>query len=378
MEQETAESEPLLLTKMKEAADTQYRKIVVVPVDFPTEIGAARERLESARSELQRLQHQETDAAARIDILNQNAAQIQAELPLSSAEYNAQKIPVCPICKVALDETLVAGCNLSTVSCDLENLRLSIETKTNELASHRQAAQALRERQQPLKGEIALAQQVFERTKSAVDRLERVLTERTDEIRTAERAADAVRRQESLAAERDRVAEALVGAEETLGHLKDEIIAHRSTQAAVFRDLSSKFDGILRELIPGDVSGHVSVDGIGLHLAVEMNGERSTAALDSWKVVAFDLAALAMTIEGSTHLPSMLLHDSPREADLGFSLYERLFWFIRKLESYGPDPLFQYIITTTTEPPSEFQTEPCLRLLLRGAPASERFLSVDL
>jgi hypothetical protein len=101
-------------------------------------------------------------------------------------------------------------------------------------------------------------------------------------------------------------------------------------------------------------------------------------ANDIWKVVAFDLAALAMTIEGSTHLSGLLLHDSPREADLGFSLYERLFWFVRKLEEYGPSPLFQYIITTTTEPPAEFRAKPWLRALLRGAPAAERFLGVDL
>lgn len=223
-----------------------------------------------------------------------------------------------------------------------------------------------------------MAEQVFERAKAAVDRLERAFTERTDEIRAAERASDAVRNQQALSVEREQVAEALAAAEEALAKVRGEQGAYRDAREVVFLDMSSKFDAILRELIPGPVSGRIFVDGNGIHLVVEMNGERSTAALDSSKVVAFDLAALAMTIEGSTHLPGLLLHDSPREADLGVSLYERLFSFVRDLEQYGPSPLFQYIITTTTEPPSEFQTKPWLSALLRGAPASERFLGVDL
>jgi hypothetical protein len=85
-----------------------------------------------------------------------------------------------------------------------------------------------------------------------------------------------------------------------------------------------------------------------------------------------------MTIEGNARLPGLLLHDSPREADLGMSLYERLFKFVRKLEEIGPAPLFQYIVTTTTEPPKEFRKEPWLKLELKGSPANERFLRVDL
>ena len=61
-------------------------------------------------------------------------------------------------------------------------------------------------------------------------------------------------------------------------------------------------------------------------------------------------------------------------------VYERLFIFAHELEKcFGREKAgFQYIITTTTEPPVEFQAEPWLRLQLRGGPASERFLGVDL
>jgi len=47
-------------------------------------------------------------------------------------------------------------------------------------------------------------------------------------------------------------------------------------------------------------------------------------------------------------LPAFLVHDSPREADLGEAIYHRLFRLVRSFERLGDDPPFQYIITTTS------------------------------
>ena len=40
--------------------------------------------------------------------------------------------------------------------------------------------------------------------------------------------------------------------------------------------------------------------------------------------------------------------------------------------------VFQYLVTTTTQPPIEFQKQPWLRLELRGAPSSELLVRFDL
>ena len=114
--------------------------------------------------------------------------------------------------------------------------------------------------------------------------------------------------------------------------------ADRASVSDRIRHLSLLFSDVLGELVPGEIKGEVKLDGNGLSLKVELGGERSTAAIDSLKVVAFDLASLAMSIEGLTHLPAFLLHDSPREADLGLSIYHRLFEFARNLQRFGPDP----------------------------------------
>ena len=118
-------------------------------------------------------------------------------------------------------------------------------------------------------------------------------------------------------------------------------------------------------------------DGNGLRASFELGGERSTAAIDSLKVVAFDLATVCMSMEGRTRLPAFLIHDSPREADLGLGIYRRLFRFVRALEDVTARPSFQYVVTTTTSPPDELRTEPWLVATLGGA-AGERLLRRDL
>jgi hypothetical protein len=88
--------------------------------------------------------------------------------------------------------------------------------------------------------------------------------------------------------------------------------------------------------------------------------------------------SIAMSMEKSLYFPGILLHDSPREADLSEEIYKRLFLFAEKMEKCTSAPLFQYILTTTTAPPKSFQTRPWLCLQVKGAPAEERLLKVDL
>ncbi len=164
----------------------------------------------------------------------------------------------------------------------------------------------------------------------------------------------------------------------TIESEREIIAAFVDRQTPVFTRLSEKFDPIIRYLVGPEATGNIALTGKGLNLTVRLGGNRSTSAIDSLKVIAFDISALCLSIEGTANMPAFLIHDSPREADLGLDLYHRLFLFTQWLEGVGNQPLFQYIITTTTPPPDEVKTETCLRLTLRGTPAKERLLSTDL
>lgn len=376
-EQIAASEGSLDLMLVKKIAEEWFRAALELPTDSATELFPARADRDRAAVHLRELEDRQTEATIKIESITRTLSLVRAELPKESAELDRNKNPVCPICKVPLDAALTSGCQLAK-ECDLDELQERVRAREAEIETLGNDVSALRSQAAPLKAEIALARQVFEHADRTVSRLEQAAFARSREIRDAERNADEIRRHEELVRERDDTAEAVASQEEALEQTKHVINELRQSRAAVIRDLSVKFDGVIRDLVPGGVSGQAVLDGRGLSLKVEFGGDRSTAAIESWKIVAFDIAALAMTIEGNTSLPGFLLHDSPREADLGFSLYERLFRFIGKLEAVGPAPLFQYILTTTTEPPKEFRGEPWLKMQLRGAPANERFLRVDL
>ena len=72
----------------------------------------------------------------------------------------------------------------------------------------------------------------------------------------------------------------------------------------------------------------------------------------------------------ATLSPGFVIHDSPREADLGLRLYRGLIRVIAALEAHFPTPEscpFQYILTTTTPPPEEMQGDNIVRLRLDAA-----------
>ena len=257
---------------------------------------------------------------------------------------------------------------------------------------------ALRERHEALKRQIDDKQAVIDEVRQQVDAVGRQLPSarfERDALRQALSRAESVSDTRSSAwrrgrknlddierLERDWAAWELAQTQaaqlqEQIDAKRESLVAFRDQQATVFARLSTCFDAVIRAAVGPTASGRVSLDGNGLKLVIQWGGERSTAAIESLKVIAFDLAVMCMSMEGATRLPAFLLHDSPREADLGLSVYHRLFDVVRGLEG-ASSSAFQYIVTTTTPPPPELQKSPWLRLELRGAPYDERLLRCDL
>jgi hypothetical protein len=303
---------------------------------------------------------------------------IAGELPEAHARLVNEKNPVCPICKVSIDKALAEGCHISTEACDLFSLQKEISQKRALVSELEQEISSLRRKVPALQKEAAECKKAFDERDRALKRIEKSRDASSGAVRGAQRVVEDVDEYERLVVNYDRVRSAAGKTEDKLEKTRSNIAKYRGTSSAIITTLSNWFDCVLRELVPGDLRGSAKLDGNGLRLDVEFGGFRSTVAIDSLKVVAFDLAVLAMSLERSLFFPGMLIHDSPREADLSEMVYRRLFEFSAKLERCGPAPLFQYIVTTTTAPPDRFQKEPWLRLELKGAPAEERLLKVDL
>jgi len=86
-------------------------------------------------------------------------------------------------------------------------------------------------------------------------------------------------------------------------------------------------------------------------------------AYNALSSLAFDYCALVAGLHGIGHHPGLVIHDSPRESDMELSLYRPLFQLAKLLEDRAAAS-FQYIITTTEEPPMGMTTPPhlCLEL----------------
>jgi hypothetical protein len=107
--------------------------------------------------------------------------------------------------------------------------------------------------------------------------------------------------------------------------------------------------------LTSEMTGSVKAAGRALSLAVDAQGDRDSAAISTLRLIAFDLAALTLSVEGQGAFLRLLIHDGPREADMAADVYERVFLYVRELEKcFDGEVSFQYILTTTTEPPRTF------------------------
>lgn len=368
----------LAVEPMRQAAKEKLARLATVAPEVDVaDLDALRLAVAEAQQKVDGLVNNLAAVEARIPEIEALIRRIKGELPSISIDVDKTEIPLCPICEVPIDRALAEGCKLSHKLPNLDEARQRLEKLNQEMEAETTRLQKNQGERDRLKQEIVPARSHSEALHQRVQAVERAREARSDAWFKTRRLID----------DADRLEECLLAQEEKhtgAGTLTGEIDAKREltgtlrdAQAAVFSRLSHFFDSIIREMIGQNAGGKVTLDGNGLKLSVELGGERSTAAIDSLKVIAFDLAVMCMSIEGDTRLPAFLIHDSPREADLGLSVYHRLFHLVRDLEQAGSQPLFQYIVTTTTRPPGELLAKPWLCETLGGA-AKERLLRRDL
>jgi hypothetical protein len=311
------------------------------------------------------------------------AERYRSEASLGEIDITQGRIRVCPVCRVSIDEVKAKGCGISLEACDLSALEATIRDKQKKAAdldaeaigSEQEAKrvdaqiQQLAPQQQALEGEAKSADAANRAAQAAAREVQ-------DRIYQARRTLDDVR----LLRERETAAKPTPPGTAELETVRAQLDAGRARARAAIRTLDERYQGIMAAWLPDGVAGAIKLDGNGLKVDAEFSGrgEVSTAALDSLKIVAFDLAALHMAVEEKADLPAFLVHDSPREADLDGQLYARLFSLVHQWEQAAATPCFQYIVTTTTAPPPELQNDRFVRLRMCSTPAERRLFGMDI
>lgn len=349
----------------------------------PPDVGSIFARLSALNDERRTLEAKQQEAVKEAALKLGEAERFRAEASLGEIDITQGGVRVCPVCRINVDETLAKGCGISLERCDLEALKASIADKrataarldgeannANETAKGFEVLiNQLSPRQQKLEAEAKSADEVSRAAQSATKDVQ-------DRIYRARRVLDDVRSLRDTEA----AAKPTPPATAALDAVRAQLEAGRSRARAAIRTLEERYQGIMAAWLPDGVEGTVKLDGNGLKVDAQFagRGEVSTAALDSLKIVAFDLAALHMAVEEKADLPAFLVHDSPREADLDGQLYERLFSLLHQWEESSGAPCFQYIVTTTTAPPKELQSETHVRLQMSSTPSEMRLFRMDL
>jgi hypothetical protein len=131
----------------------------------------------------------------------------------------------------------------------------------------------------------------------------------------------------------------------------------REKQKKALSDFSDTFDRVAKAILGLEVSGSIHFDGRQVETKMSERGDLTSAAIETLKILIFDLAALISSVEGRGFHPRFLIHDGPREADMAADLYQKIFLLAHELElaSATSTPSFQYIVTTTEPPPVDLQ-----------------------
>ena len=320
------------------------------------------------------------DAQSRLALVRQSVGELAGE---AQSGLLALLPPSRDFCNVPLHVAQEKGCPLAVGRTADLSARRSERTAAEELAAERQLAASLEQEVARIDAAIKVAEGETVNARRAYLLASTTYAESQSTLQ-AERTAlvqlgELVETAEDAAQEAATKAEALT----QLGHDIEESYARqdkiREGQQAAISRFSARFDYVVRAIIGDKVTGRIDTSGRSLALTVEEHGERESAAIVTVKLLAFDLAAVVSSIEGDGLFPRFLIHDGPREADMAPDVYERLFLFAYQLEKcFENDPSFQYILTTTTQPPDKFLAAPWLRLQLAGVPAEERLLRCDL
>jgi hypothetical protein len=147
--------------------------------------------------------------------------------------------------------------------------------------------------------------------------------------------------------------------------------------------LQSIFSGIVRSVLSSEsYDGEVGLENRELSFRITHGQSMTGEAVETLSVLLADVCCIVYnSISDSVHLPGFLVHDSPREADLGFKIYQSFLRFAASLQEHfsSPDTCpFQYVVTTTTPPPPELNTDQFVKLRLNAAQPQELLLKANI
>lgn len=164
-----------------------------------------------------------------------------------------------------------------------------------------------------------------------------------------------------------------------IGTLESDLVTAALQHNQNLETLSTIFSRAVQSVLPStSYDGQVSLDNRELAFRITHGSAMTGEAVETLSVLLADFSCLVYgSVSDSVHLPGFLLHDSPREADLGLRLYKNFIRLAAASAGHFGDRSqcpFQYVLTTTTPPPKELQGEEFVKLKLNASSVDELLL----
>lgn len=364
-------------------AETTLAEAMRAELPTPPDVSALFDRLADLNTQraayVEDRQTKDRDAERK----RREAENLRSEASVGEIDISQGRIRVCSICRVPIDQVLAQGCGISLERCDVAAIKAEIAEKQRKAANLDQEAEGAETEAKHITAaitqidqEIRAAEGQAKDADAALRAAQQAAANIQDRVYQARRLLDDARtlRQSSATATPASLTT------DDLDAVRAQLEQGRKRAQQAIQTLEDRYRGIMSAWLPEGVDGAIKLDGKGLKVDAQFSGrgEVSTAALDSLKIVAFDLAALHLAVEEKADLPAFLIHDSPREADLDGTLYARLFELVQRWEDEAGPACFQYIVTTTTAPPEKLQNDQYVKLRMSSTPAEQRLFRMDL
>ena len=164
-----------------------------------------------------------------------------------------------------------------------------------------------------------------------------------------------------------------------IGTLESELVTAAQQHNENLETLSTIFSRAVQSVLPSlSYDGQVSLDNRELAFRITHGSAMTGEAVETLSVLLADISCVVFgSVSDSVHLPGFLLHDSPREADLGLRLYKNVIRLAVASAGHFGDVSqcpFQYVLTTTTPPPKEIQGTDFIKLKLNASSVGELLL----
>lgn len=167
---------------------------------------------------------------------------------------------------------------------------------------------------------------------------------------------------------------------EDLAKLKSQLTELLAKQNDRAKQFGSRFNEIVQQTINSTFKGTILVEDDGISFRINRDKSLGGEAYETLAVLLADIAILVESSMNSVCHPGLLIHDSPREADLNIRLYEKMldvaFSFMASKDGNVP---YQYIVTTTTRPSTTLQAPSITKVILSSGGGSlfKRQLDVE-